>query len=250
MKDPYSTEKSGDQILREVEILSPFVSERRLARMEEVLDNRSRYIAVAVEDVFQPHNGSAVLRSCDAFGVQDVHIIENRNKYHVNPGVELGTAQWLSLYRYREETFHGTSIPGYDGTAPLGGTTEAITALRRRGYRIVATTPHRDDVTPETLSLTDGPIAVFFGAEKEGLSDAVLSEADEYLRIPMYGFVESLNISVSAAVCLNRLGDRLRSSDLPWHLTEEERVQILNRWLRSSVKNSSLILGRHGGDGR
>jgi tRNA (guanosine-2'-O-)-methyltransferase len=234
MKDPYATEKSDRRLAAEEEVLRRFVTDNRWERMQHVLDQRSRYITVAVEDIYQPHNGSAVLRSCDAFGVQDVHIIENRNRYQVNPGVELGTAQWLSLYRYRAPA---------EAVSPEG-TVEAVRALRRAGYRIVATTPHRDDVDVEGLSLADGPVAIFFGAEKEGLSNTILDTADEYLRIPMRGFVESLNISVSAAVCLNRLGDRLRTEGLPWGLSGEERRRILNRWLFRSVKNAGLILER------
>ncbi|MFP4151348.1 MAG: TrmH family RNA methyltransferase [Alkalispirochaeta sp.] len=263
MKDPYATDKSDERLAAEEEVLRRFVSDRRWERMQHVLDQRSRYISVAVEDIYQPHNASAVLRSCDAFGVQDVHIIENRNRYQVNPGVELGTAQWLSLYRYRasgfstapsttpispegvSEQFAPSASPTTTGTTPSGeGTLEAIGALRAAGYRIVATTPHRDDVDPDTLPLGDGPIALFFGAEKEGLSETMLHSADEYLRIPMRGFVESLNISVSAAVCLNRLGDRLRQEGHSWRLPREHRLRILNRWLRSSVKNAAKILER------
>jgi len=255
MKDPYATDKSDERLAAEEAVLRRFVTDRRWERMQSVLDQRSRYISVAVEDIYQPHNGSAVLRSCDAFGVQDVHIIENRNRYQVNPGVELGTAQWLSLYRYRAAAFSAAGAsPGASsnppGPGPAGihrpeaGTREAIAALRSAGYRIVATTPHRDDVDLDALSLQKGPVALFFGAEKEGLSQTMLDEADEYLRIPMRGFVESLNISVSAAVCLNRLGDRLRNEGLPWRLSPDRRRLILNRWLRSTVRNAGQILDR------
>jgi tRNA (guanosine-2'-O-)-methyltransferase len=275
MKDPYQTEKDDHRLIAEESVLRRFVSDRRWERMQAVLDQRSRHISVAVEDIYQPHNASAVLRSCDAFGVQDVHIVENRNRYRVNPGVELGTAQWLSLYRYRSRPANGADAGGAAGTdaadtdapAPAGavipvgaetasesvtgprsvppaGTVEAMEALRARGYRIVATTPHRDNYDLETLPLGAGPVAIFFGAEKEGLSEHLLDNADEYLRIPMRGFVESLNISVSAAVTLQRLGDRLRADEVAWQLNDSDRRRILNRWLRSSVRNAGLILER------
>jgi tRNA (guanosine-2'-O-)-methyltransferase len=237
MKNPYETEKTLEQLRREEDILRPFVSDRRWDRMQAVLDERSRHIGVAVEDIFQPHNASAVLRSCDAFGVQDVHIIENRNKYRVNPGVELGTAQWLSLFRY-QGVRPGSSVP------PLEGTKEAFRALREKGYRIVATTPHRDAWDLESIPLETGPLVILFGAEKEGLSTYALDNADEYLKIPMRGFVESLNISVSAAITLQHLGARLRKSAVSWHLPAANRAIILNRWLRSSVKNSGAIIER------
>ena len=241
MTDPYDVEIDAERRTAETEVLREFVTEQRLERMESVLDDRSRHLVPVVEDLYQPHNASAVLRSADAFGAQDVHIIENRNRYHVNPGVELGTAKWLSLYRYRDPRFHlGDPAP----TDPGRGTEEAIAALRRRGYRIVATTPHRDDVDLDRFPLDRGAAAIFFGAEKEGLTDLVLDAADEYLRIPMYGFVESLNISVSAAICLQHLGARLRDSTVSWRLDPEERSIVLHRWLRRSVKHAASIIRR------
>lgn len=212
----------------EIEILRPFVSPRRWDRMHTVLEARTRYITVVVEDIFQPHNASAVLRSCDAFGIQDVHIVENRNRYQINPGVELGTSQWLTLHRYRGEQ----------------ATKECIAALRRSGYRIAATTPHQDAATPDDFPLEPGPVALLFGTEKEGLTETALDAADEFLRIPMTGFVESLNISVSAAISLHALSNRLRHTTLPWPVPEEERREILHRWLRGTVRHADRIIER------
>jgi tRNA (guanosine-2'-O-)-methyltransferase len=209
-----------------IEYLSGFVTERRLARFHEVLNQRTRYITVALEDIYQPHNASAVLRSCDGFGVQDAYIIENRNSYTVNPGVELGTRQWLTLHRFSGEEYN---------------TSRAITRLRSSGYRIVATTPHTGDVPLEEFDLTAGPAAFFFGNELDGLSETMLEEADEYMRIPMYGFVESFNISVSCALTLHHLSHRLRGSDLPWRLSGKEREELLLQWLRSSIKRVDEI---------
>lgn len=211
---------------QEITILEEFVTEKRRSRMADVLSSRTRYITVLLEDIYQPHNASAVLRSCDAFGVQDVHIVENRNRYQVNPGVELGTSQWLDLVRHRD------------------GTGKCIEQLRAQGYRIVATTPHRDDTTLETFDLQAGPSVLMFGTEKEGLTDEALSNADGFLRIPMVGFVESLNISVSAALSLYTLTSRLRGTEIAWRLSEVERREILYRWLRQSVRNADEIL-RH-----
>jgi tRNA (guanosine-2'-O-)-methyltransferase len=210
----------GTQAL--VEYLSGFVTERRYEKMQQVLAERTRYVTVAVEDIYQPHNASAVLRTCDAFGVQDVHIIENRNRYRVNPGVELGTSQWLTLHRHRG---------GTDNSAA------AIDDLRARGYRIVATTPHTDDVELADLSVSHGPIALLFGNELDGLSDRALDLADEYLRIDMRGFVESFNISVSAAIVLHYLTRRVRAEVDEWGLGEAERRELLLLWLRRNVKN-------------
>lgn len=222
----------------EIAILRPFISDRRWERMQAVLATRTRYITVAVEDIYQPHNGSAILRSCDAFGIQDVHIIENRNRYQVNPGVELGTSQWLTMRRYRrEEQEHATAA-----------TEECLHALRRAGYRIVATTPHRDGATPDSLPLEAGPVALLFGTEKEGLTEAALARAEEFVCIPMVGFVESLNISVSAAVLLQTLGKRLRGEEgaaLPRQLSEAEKKEILHRWVFRNVRHAEEIVRRH-----
>ncbi len=222
-------------------ILRRFVTPQRLARMEGVLAQRTRYITVAVEDLFQPHNGSAVLRSCDAFGVQDVHIVENRNPWRVNPGVELGTAQWLSINRYRNPRIEPEGSPV---VGPVEQTELCLTELRRRGYRIVATTPHREGNSPHRIDLEGGPMALLFGTEKEGLTETALAAADEYLAIPMVGFVESLNISVSAAVTLHTLSARLRESTLPWGLSEGEQQELFTAWLRRDVKHAEEILKR------
>jgi tRNA (guanosine-2'-O-)-methyltransferase len=206
--------------------LASFLTEARYRRMQEVLAERTRYITVVLEDIYQPHNASAVLRSCDGFGVQDVHIVENRNRYQVNPGVELGTSNWLTLEKY-----HGTTY----------NSTDAVRRLRGEGYRIVATSPHSGDTPLEQFDLSGGPTALLFGNELDGLTEGMLEEADEYLRIPMYGFVESFNISVSCAVILHHLRYRLRESDIDWKISAEEREQILLSWLRGSIKRWRTI---------
>jgi len=216
---------TGDRS-RLVEYLSTFVTGQRLAKMHRVLAERTRYLCVAVEDIYQPHNASAVLRTCDCFGIQDVHIIENRNTYRLNPGVELGTAQWLSLHRHRGEAHN---------------TRGAIRTLRDAGYRIVATTPHTEQVSLHEFDVGAGPAVLLFGNELEGLSPVALEEADEHLVIPMHGFVESFNISVSAAIVLHHLSLRLRESGVDYRLGDDERTSILLGWLRSSISRVEAL---------
>lgn len=210
---------------RRIERYASLITEDRLRRMHTVLDQRTRYVTVVLENIFQPHNASAVLRSCDAFGIQDVHIIENSNSFRPNPAVSMGTGQWLSLHRYRETGQN---------------TIQAIRTLKQQGYRIIATTPHTNDVDLEALDLTSGRIACLFGTEMQGLSPEALGEADEYMKIPMQGFVESLNISVCCAITAYHLTARLRASDIAWHLGHEERQDLLYQWLRSNVRNPEL----------
>lgn len=206
--------------------LSGFVTPQRLAVFEKVLSFRTRYISVVLEDIYQSHNASAVLRSCDCFGIQDVHIIENRNEYILNTEVSMGADKWLSMQKYNSEE---------------NNSLRAIQHLRDRGYRIVATTPHTDDVLLTDFPLEKGKIALFFGTELRGLSSTVLDHADEYLRIPMFGFTESFNISVSAALILQVLSTKLHRSDINWNLTKDEVSELKLEWLRKTIKKVSLI---------
>lgn len=206
--------------------LSSFLTPRRRETLNKVLDQRTRYLTVVLEDIYQSHNASAVLRSCDGFGIQDVHIIENRNRYKTTRDVDMGTSQWLSLKRHNRNSHN---------------TIEALREIRRCGYRIVATTPHTGDVPLEEFDLEKGPVALVFGTEMEGITDEVRREADEFLRIPMYGFVESFNISVACALSLHHLSWKLRSSPIDWALTEEERRELLLHWLRTTVKNAGPL---------
>lgn len=209
-----------------MEYLSGFLTENRLSKFNEIIENRTRYITVVLEDIYQPHNASAVLRSCDCFGVQDVHIIENQNEYEVNPDVALGSSKWLNLIKYNQ----------LDNNTP-----EAIKALKEKGYRIVATTPHKDDVSLQELDLEKGPVALMFGTEMQGLTENALDLADEYMKIPMYGFTESFNISVSAALCLFHLSEKLRTSKIDWTLSSREKTEIKLAWIRQTIKKSDLI---------
>ena len=204
-----------------LDFLTQFITDERRHRIEVVLDFRTRHITVVLEDIFQPHNASAVLRSCDLRGIQDIHIVENNYAYDVNPDVVLGSTKWLNLYYYNKENEFNTPA--------------AFERLHEKGYRIVATCPHRDDFTPDTLPL-DQPIALVFGTEKLGLSEYAVENADMHVRIPMYGFTESYNISVSAALLLYTLTNRLHAStDIDWLLTKEERDALRLVWTRRTL---------------
>ncbi len=209
-----------------ISYLKQFVTEERFRKFNEAVLFRTRHLTIALEDIYQPHNASAVLRTCDCFGVQNVHIIENRNKYEVNPDVALGSSKWLDLLRY-------------NGTAD--NTTACLSHLKEQGFRIVATTPHKDGFIPETLPLHQ-KTALVFGTELAGLTPVALSFADDFVRIPMVGFTESLNISVCAAIFIQTLTNRLRSSGIAWQLTESEKNQILLNWLKGSINRSEMII--------
>jgi len=206
--------------------MSECVTENRLALFKRVLAERTRYITVLLEDIYQSQNASAVLRTCDCTGIQDVHIVEERNEYEINSDVALGADQWLSLNFYNEVENNLES---------------AIVALKNQGYRIVATSPHKEGVSPETFDLKQGKAALMFGTELNGLTDQAIELADEHIQIPMAGFTESYNISVSAAITLYSLRKRLEVSSLQWKICEEEQSELLLNWLRTTIKMSDQI---------
>lgn len=207
------------------EFLCGFATENRRLRFEEVAANRTRYLTVVLEDIFQSHNASAVLRTCDCFGIQDVHIIENKNEYKLNPDVALGASNWLSLYKYNKNVFN---------------TPDCLCNLKKKGYRIIAALPHKEDCCPADLDI-GSKMAIMFGTEKDGLSETALKYADGFVKIPMKGFTESFNISVSAAIVLYALTERLRKSDAKWRLSKEELIDIKTGWIKNSVKSAEMI---------
>ncbi|HUH47444.1 MAG TPA: RNA methyltransferase, partial [Arenibacter sp.] len=207
--------------------LEEFITPKRKARFLEILEQRTKYITVAVEDVYQMHNMSAVIRSCDIFGVQEAHVIENRFGKRLDKSISMGAQQWVDIKRY-------------------GHTKDCIAALRQDGYRIVATTPHENGVLLPDFKF-EGKTALFFGTERDGLSKDVMDDADSYLTIPMVGFTESLNISVSADIILHGLTNLLRKTDLDWHLTEEEKLDRRLDWTKKSVRSVEDVLARYYG---
>ncbi len=200
--------------------------ENRNALMDRVLNERTRYVTVALENIYQPHNASAVLRSCDCFGIQDVHIIENSYQYELNPHVSLGAAQWLNLHRY--DTLENN-------------TPECIRNLKNEGYRIVATSPDSNAVSIHDFDVSKGKFALLFGTEKFGLTPEAMASADELIRIPMYGFTESFNISVSVSLLLFHFTERIRAEKVDWQLSNEERTDIYLQWYRNTTTNSEKI---------
>lgn len=215
-------------IKQQIEFLSGFVLEKRWQQLQQTLLQRTQYLTVCLENIYQAQNASAVLRTCEAIGVQDIYIIENANTYRIDPEVALGTDKWLSVHKYMKEE----------------STSHVIKHLRKKGYRIVATTPRENSQRLNDFKIEDGKTALFFGTEQTGLSDEMMDQADEFLHIPMYGFVESFNISVSASIILYTLAQRMRDSEIDWHLSPKEYDRIMLEWLKSSIRSSDLLLKR------
>lgn len=210
-----------------LEYLSAVVTAERLALYNKIIESRTNYITVVLEDIFQAQNASAVLRTCDCLGIQNIHVIENRNRFQVDTEVSMGSSKWITLNSYRKHK---------------NNSLDAIHSLKKKGYRIVATSPHTNDIELPDFDISKGKIALVFGSELPGISETVAREADEFLKIPMFGFTESFNISVSAAIILYHLTEKLRNSaSINWHLTEDEKVEIKLQWIKNAVKKSTLI---------
>ena len=205
--------------------LEHFITEERKERFLQVISARTNHFTVAMEDVFQMHNTSAVVRTCEVFGVQQAHSIEGRFGKRLDAKIATGVQKWVDVFRYND-------------------TQSCIDALRVQGYQIVATTPHKDAYFLNDFDISKKS-AFFFGTEKEGLSQQVLSQADTYLKIPMVGFTESLNISVAVAIVLQQLTDKLRRSQVAWQLTDEERLSTLINWTKKSIRNVKDVLKRY-----
>ena len=216
-------------IKEQVAYLREFVVDDKNRLFDRLIEERTEYVTLVLEDLYQSHNQSAVMRSADCFGIQSVHLIENRNPYDTTSTVAQGAREWLTLHRHKELE---------------NNTQETINCLRSAGYRIIATTPHTNDTLIDALDLGKGPMAFFFGTELTGLSDTVISQADEFVKVPMYGFTESLNVSVCAALVMYSVIQRLRASDIQWHLPEQRRDEVLFQWYRNAIKAADEILER------
>lgn len=212
-----------------INYLESCVSENRKELFHTTIKDRTRHFTVVLEDLFQKHNTSAITRTCDVFGIQDIHIIENKYNTYVSNQVGKGSQKWLTFHRYNEK---------------LHNTQDCIDAVKAKGYQIIATTPHENanfiadfDVTKKT--------AFVFGVEKEGVSDMMMDQADGYVKVPMYGFTESLNVSVAAAIILQDVATRVRKSDVDWNLSPQELEEVYLSWLQNSIKSIDTIMKRY-----
>ena len=226
----YCESHSSEWLQERIEYLAEFLTEDRRDVLERTLSQRTRYMTILTENTFHPQNASALVRHCEAFGLQDLHTVETLCKFNPNVNIVRGTDKWVDLTRHES-------------------TTQAIADLKSAGYRIVATTPHRESCTPETFDVGKGKFCLVFGTEHAGVSDEIVEAADEYLRIPMCGMVESLNVSASAAILIYMLSQRMRLSEgLDWQIEEPERQKIMLRWMMTAVRDSKQILERKYGE--
>jgi tRNA (guanosine-2'-O-)-methyltransferase len=208
-----------------INYLKKFCSENRQQLITKNLSNRTRHLTTVLENIYQPQNASAVVRSCECFGVQDLHIIENDNSFRTSRGVVLGSAKWVNIHRHKKAE-HNTEA--------------CLNTLKNQDYKLVATTLQPGSKPIDEIDLTQ-KTALLFGAEEKGLSEIAHNMADEMAYIPMVGFTQSLNISVSAAICLYTLTKQLRTNDINWPLTDDEKLELEIEWLIKSTQNGRII---------
>ena len=209
-----------------IEHLSQFLTEERLLLFQEKLNERSNRITLVLEDVFQSRNISAAMRSADCFGIQNIHIIENKNNFVKDKSVSLGAGKWINIKQYNTEE---------------NNTINCLKKLKKEGYQIIATSPHNTNISLDEIDVKNNKIAIILGTELTGLSEKALSFADKRMKINMYGFTESLNISVSAAICCQSISSKMRKETTGWEVTEEEKTDILLNWIRNSIKSGKQI---------
>lgn len=212
-----------------IEYLAGFMTDARKEKIESILEQRTRHLSIVLEDIYHPHNASAIIRNCECFGVQDMHVVENQFEYTPNTDVVRGSLKWVNLH------YHNLSE---------NNTAACIQHLKENGYKIAATCLREDTVSIDELPVDD-KIAVVFGTEDKGVSDELLEHADYAVKIPMCGFTQSLNVSVSAAICIREMMKRLKQSDIEWQLSDDEKDELRLDWYKKSVRSLDSLLQRY-----
>ncbi len=197
------------------------ITPNKRKKFEEVLESRTRYIVPVLENLYQVHNASAVARTVEGFGLQEMHVIEEDNPYTISRDVTRGANRWIDIVRWNS--------PGEKNLY------KCLQSLRKRGYRILATSPEKEDFALDQLPL-DKPMVFLFGNEEPGLTREAFDYSDGSVKIPMPGFTDSLNISVSAGIILHTATAQVRSSSVYWKLTPDDKRKVRYTWLKRRLK--------------
>lgn len=217
--------KYNDQRQYLIDKLTPYLTERRVSLIEQHLNNRTLYVTTVLEDMQKERNAGAIMRTCDCLGIQEVHVIEEKHRKRSTELISKGANKWVNRYDYNEDA---------------ANTIQCLQSLKESGYKIVATSPHKNGYTPENIPLNQ-KMAFCFGTEQDGISRIIEEQADEFVQIPMYGFSESLNVSVAAALVLNTVMNRLRESEIEWKMNEDQTLEKRLEWVVKSVRSGTEI---------
>lgn len=209
------------------EFLCEYLTPARQETIERVVAQRTNYLTVVVEDLYLERNGSAVARTCECFGLQEVHIIENAHKYKLSKGMSRGAQYWMDIHMYDRDG-HNTQT--------------CLQSLKAKGYRLAVADPGEQSSLLKELDL-DQPTAFVFGAERDGLSEVAREMGDIFFKIPMAGVTESFNVSVAAALVLYEMTDRLRKrTDIEWQLPPDVQLEKKIQWAKRVIKNVDYLV--------
>ncbi len=214
------------KLLQRIAFLEQHISAHRLQKIKNVLAQRTRHLTVVLENLYHPENGNAVMRSVECFGLQEMYVVQEKYDWKYSLKIARGAAKWTDVHAYSSEN---------------GGAAACYQQLRERGYQLVATDPQPGSFTAQNLDISK-PVALIFGTESTGVAPETLAMADARIHIPMVGFTESFNISVSAGILLAQLRQRLEAEVPHWQLTEADQVAIYADWLAKSVRHADALL--------
>ena len=203
------------------EYLLEFVTENKKTKLKEISSNRTNHLTLVLEDISENKDTSATIRTCECFGLNSVNVIESNKKYKINHDVSMGSFKWLTINRFDDKK-------------------DCIETLKNQNYRIVSTSPSNKYKPIEELDLSK-KTALFFGSEENGLSEYILENSDEIINIPMTTYVESFNLSASAAIILYTLVNKMRKDNVAWQLSDEECLDLKLSWIRQILKSHELL---------
>lgn len=205
-----------------IDFFKSLVTEARLDKIDQVLEERTRHVTVVLEDTFKVHNISAVMRNLECFGVQDVHLIEDSNSsIPLSHYIAKSSDKWLSLYKYKK-------------TAINSPQKDCIDYLKSQNFQLIALSPHAEEDSFKKIDFSK-KTALLLGKENNGLSPEMIEASDHFVRIPMYGFTESFNLSVASALCLQEIIPLIKKPPINWQLRPEEKTQLKKEWILKSV---------------
>lgn len=196
--------------------LDESLTPRRAELFRQVLARRTDRLVVVLDQCDDPHNAAAVLRTCDAFGITQLYVVNDDSRFRISRRVSRGAHHYVEMHRH--STFD-----------------QVACTLRDQGFAIAVSELTPDAVVgPQQLAgrLDSGPLALVFGHESKGVSDAAKSAADVRFYIPMVGLTQSLNLSVAVAVTLYSLRQDSITDDLPGDLSDERQTRLYEQWVR------------------
>lgn len=204
--------------------LAPMLTSERIARIDQVLAARLASLVTIVEDTYDPHNAAATIRTTEAIGLGELHVVEGAQRFSIAGGVTCGAHRWIDVHRW-------ASVEA------------AAAALRARGFRVFATLPGAAH-TIDDIDVT-GPLAVAFGNEHAGLTPAAIAACDGAVGVPMHGFTESFNLSVTVALAMSRIAARRRAAiGAMGDLDEARRRELRARWFAMKIRGAAGVLER------